>query len=390
MYIAISARAYRSSQRFPHPRFPDDVPTASGAFTAAPGASGMAHVEASSDTSSPPSPPLTDEESSDTVPNHVETFSEIEGTLLDEIQTHVMVELRDAKQPHISWHSVLNNHASHRPIARGGPLCASLKACKEFGTFGSMHSCRITLPNSYAPGDGKMVEVESIAPDRRAAAEDAACAAFAVLCADRDGLHHVIFRRAHWQVPKEVLINTIARIVADPSAMFQPLTTISLPDQRTSRPDTRDPASGGEGSSPTQPLLPMAVPPEDTPSGAPPDGDMTIEEIMAAVQRPMPSAYDFVAAQQRGGFYRPGYPIVSPPLPETLAPGQRPLEVVPVVPMRELNDGDDRADLSDFWRLGPGRLWARPSSGDFWRVGPGRVWARPSSGVSSASPASSS
>ena len=135
----------------------------------------------------------------------------------------IQQRLREAKEPHVSWHDVLNSHASKRPEeALGGPLCASVKACKEFGRFGSMHTCRIVLPNSYALGDGKVVEAEATAPDKRTAEEDAGCAVFARLCADRDGLPNVIFRPAHWNVPPEALIADIGRVL-DPLRTSQPL-----------------------------------------------------------------------------------------------------------------------------------------------------------------------
>ena len=98
-------------------------------------------------------------------------------------------------------------------------MCASVKACKQFGRSGSMHSCRIVLPNSYAPDDGKVIEAEATAPEKHTAEENAGCAAFALLCADRDGLPNVVFRPAHWKVPIETLVQDIGRIV-DSHATF--------------------------------------------------------------------------------------------------------------------------------------------------------------------------
>ena len=143
------------------------------------------------------------------------------GLLQRVIPRVIEQHLRKARQPHISWHTVLHDHATQRPKAYGGPLCASIKACKKWTQVGSMHSCRIVLPNSYAPDDGKVVEAEASAPDKHTAGEDAACAAFALLCADKDGLPNVIFRHAHWNAPTEALIREIGRIV-DPSATFEP------------------------------------------------------------------------------------------------------------------------------------------------------------------------
>jgi len=144
--------------------------------------------------------------------------------------THGAISQRliEAKNADISWHIVLNNHASKRPKAYGGPLCHSVKACKTFGRVGSMHSCRIVLPNSYAPDDGKVVDIEAVGPDKRKAEDYAGCAAFAILCSDKDGLPNVIFRPAHWKVPIATLVADIGRIV-DSSATFQPLAVHQRP-----------------------------------------------------------------------------------------------------------------------------------------------------------------
>ena len=69
----------------------------------------------------------------------------------------LQTRLREAKRANISWHTILNNHASTRPKCHGGPLCPSVWVCKEFETCGSEHVCRLVLPNSYAPGDGLVV-----------------------------------------------------------------------------------------------------------------------------------------------------------------------------------------------------------------------------------------
>ena len=47
--------------------------------------------------------------------------------------------LQENKVDHISWHVILNNHASTRPIAQGGKLCESLKACTQFDMVGTNH-----------------------------------------------------------------------------------------------------------------------------------------------------------------------------------------------------------------------------------------------------------
>ena len=206
-----------------------------------------------------------------------------------DIEIAIQQLLREAKEPHISWHIVLNNHASQRPKQYGGPLCASVKACKQFGRIGSMHSCRIVLPNSYAPGDGKVVQAEASAQDKHTAEEDVGCVAFARLCADTDGLHNVIFRPAHWNVPTEALKNHIRGILE--LWRRSSLWGDGFVHQRAA-------ASGA----------PSAAAPSASASGAPSD----VEDASG---------------------------------PET----------------RVFPDGGDRADLSDFWHVGPGRRWARPS-----------------------------
>jgi hypothetical protein len=119
--------------------------------------------------------------------------------------------LRAAKETHISWHDVLESHACP-PEMFGNRLCASLTACKKFDLFGSMHRCRLVLPNSYVLDDGKVVEAEEISPDKQTADEDACFTVFALLCADPDGLAHVVFRPGHWNLPRNYLIDNISRI----------------------------------------------------------------------------------------------------------------------------------------------------------------------------------
>ena len=65
--------------------------------------------------------------------------------------------------------------------------------------------------------------MEVLQDDRDKAEEKAGCAAFTfLLCSDKDGLPHVVFRPAHWKVPIADLVNDIGRLV-DRSATFQPL-----------------------------------------------------------------------------------------------------------------------------------------------------------------------
>ena len=98
----------------------------------------------------------------------------------------IQQRLRDAKEPDISWHIVLDSHARPHPIEQ---LCSSLTACKQFERLGSAHRCRLVLPNSYAHDDGKVVGADAVALDKHTADERVCCAVFALLCADLDGLY---------------------------------------------------------------------------------------------------------------------------------------------------------------------------------------------------------
>ena len=55
---------------------------------------------------------------------------------------------------HISWHTILNNHASTRPKAYGGPVVRSSTNCKTFTRLGSSTwRCELDMANSFAAGD---------------------------------------------------------------------------------------------------------------------------------------------------------------------------------------------------------------------------------------------
>ena len=62
----------------------------------------------------------------------------------------------------ISWHLVLNNHASTRPQQLGGPIGKSVTACKDFSAPSSASAdwqCILDLPHSLANGDGRRLVV---------------------------------------------------------------------------------------------------------------------------------------------------------------------------------------------------------------------------------------
>ena len=88
--------------------------------------------------------------------------------------------------------------------------------------MGTSHICHLRLPNSYAPGDGLVVETYASAPDKAEAAEDACLAAIAFLCDNRDGLRNVLLRPAHWKKPTQEFIDDIGGTV-DSAATYEPL-----------------------------------------------------------------------------------------------------------------------------------------------------------------------
>ena len=135
------------------------------------------------------------------------------------------MRLREAKRANISWHTILNNHASTRPNCLGGPLCRPLAVLKEFesSNHGSEHVCRLVLPNSYARGDGLGVSATAQAPTKHEAGEEVCFFVFATMCADRDGLPNVLFRPAHWNVPIEDLLDDIRNMVDPEPRPWQPL-----------------------------------------------------------------------------------------------------------------------------------------------------------------------
>ena len=112
--------------------------------------------------------------------------------------------------------------ATYQPLAVN-PTAAASGAMVAGGLRNyCCHLCRIVLPNSYAPGDGRAVAAAARAPTKGEADEEACLAVFAFLRADRAGLPHVLLRPAHWNVSIEALLEDIGRI-AEPRLRYQPL-----------------------------------------------------------------------------------------------------------------------------------------------------------------------
>ena len=105
-----------------------------------------------------------------------------------------MVDLEQAKaflKAHhvksITWHHVLNNTTSTRPKTHGGKVVRSVTDHKHFEAQGAgsatpMIRCTLRLPNSFAPDDGKVLEVTGVGTTRDDASEDACCGAMVQLC----------------------------------------------------------------------------------------------------------------------------------------------------------------------------------------------------------------
>ena len=100
-----------------------------------------------------------------------------------------MVDLEQAKaflKAHhvksITWHHVLDNTTSTRPKAHGGKVVRSVTDHEHFEAQGAgsatpMIRCTLRLPNSFAPDDGKVLEVTGVGTTRDDASEDACCGA---------------------------------------------------------------------------------------------------------------------------------------------------------------------------------------------------------------------
>ena len=106
---------------------------------------------------------------------------------------------------HISWHIRLNNHASTRPKAYGGPVVPAITNCTTFTRLGSSTwRCELDMAYSFAAGDGiRLQEVaEASAKDE---AHDLVCRkALARLLLTHPS--QVLLRPSHWAVtPPELL-----------------------------------------------------------------------------------------------------------------------------------------------------------------------------------------
>ena len=112
----------------------------------------------------------------------------------------------------ISWHMTLNNHASTRPNAHGGKLVHSVTACKTYeqspgsapGSTSGSWRCSLDLPNSFAPGDGRVLHAVGEGGTKEEASEHACRQAMAqLLLADPS---QVVLRPKHWTISPDALL----------------------------------------------------------------------------------------------------------------------------------------------------------------------------------------
>ena len=107
------------------------------------------------------------------------------------------------RQSHISWHVILNNHASTRPTGLGGPLCKSVKACRTFKVIQGRIMCTLRIPNSFRKDDGIVLET-TVSGDTQADAVNKVCqTAVAMLLCSEPG--QVVLRAKHWNVSPQDL-----------------------------------------------------------------------------------------------------------------------------------------------------------------------------------------
>ena len=166
----------------------------------------------------------------------------------------VMVDIELAKaflkEHHVattSWHHVLNNTTSTRPNAHGGKVVRSLTDHKQFEAQGAgsatpMIRCTIRLPNSFAPGDGKVLEITGLGKTQDNASEEACCGAMvSLLCAEPT---NVVLRPVHWSISTSELLTQFMQRFGQPhlgiphqplavhNSRASPTVTIDMDDQK--------------------------------------------------------------------------------------------------------------------------------------------------------------
>ncbi|CAK0905847.1 unnamed protein product [Prorocentrum cordatum] len=119
----------------------------------------------------------------------------------------VQAYLLEHRVHNISWRTALNDHSSTRPKVHGGPVVSSVKNCKEFAAPGLASAewrCTLTLPNSFAAGDGRRVEVTGKGASKNEASEIACLRAVASLISESP--KDFLLRPGHWKVSPDQLV----------------------------------------------------------------------------------------------------------------------------------------------------------------------------------------
>jgi hypothetical protein len=121
----------------------------------------------------------------------------------------VKAYIKEHKTGTVGWHITLNNHASKRPDAYGGPTVVAVTDCKTYekvepGSASSWWRCSLRLPNSFTPGDGFELFTTGAGSTRTDASNDACHTAMAILLL-RDA-SKVVLRPKHWKVTPDELI----------------------------------------------------------------------------------------------------------------------------------------------------------------------------------------
>ena len=112
---------------------------------------------------------------------------------------------------HISWHTRLNNHASTRPKAYGGPVVPAITNCKSFTRLESgTWRCKLDMANSFAARDGIRLQEVAAAPSKNEASDLVCRKALARLLLTDPS--QVLLRPDHWTVSPPDLLAGMPRV----------------------------------------------------------------------------------------------------------------------------------------------------------------------------------
>ena len=109
----------------------------------------------------------------------------------------------------VLWHSILNNNHLTRPNAHGGQIVRAVSECKTYervapGSANAQWCCRLNLPNSFAPADGRRLQTEGYGLTQQIASEHACHQAVARLLMTEPSIF--VLRPQHWKIPAEQLL----------------------------------------------------------------------------------------------------------------------------------------------------------------------------------------